>query len=1623
MAKYAASILTIAGAIVGGYFGGPTGAALGASLGGLIGGLVFPQNTTSVGPRLADTGATVSNVGAPIPRGWGTFPAGGCIIVQTNLQEVNETTTTGGKGGPSNTTETPTYFQTFAIGINDGLIGGVRVIWANGKPIFDLRPQGNAASSDNSIFLTSPEPGSNVTETDAQYKARIVASQQLAAKFTLYLGTEDQMPDPGLEAFYGVGNISAFRGLAYIVFHDWQNKAEDGNRMPSQWKFEVYTSASEAVGNASLYRNEVVYPWLAGSDPTNLCNVNSFIPFGGPGFSSEGPFDTALDCIGAATGNVLPLLYIDYQVAAVPSSEIATSMTGGPVATDPPFADATSMILHFNEQYPGVFGPTAAMINDDVGPVLIALGGTASYRAPMYLWWTSADVGADIGVVYGLSGVTDPGDGSGNYGGLGGVAFYAQARANGWNNIIAVALGGGAIEYVYLAYDYGVQVTRSPAPPKTVVIDDGAGNLTAPPCVEIATPVPGLEGWGVSGGELVQAGAWTKYTTSGSPCLVLQAYSTGTVSFDCPAGTESLQIVGAYPRDPALPDGHDDYYNEAFWTDAYHQAVIQGMIAGGKVYVSGGSVTNDSGEYPHRQSYIYEKAVSLTSQATGVANVAEIFLDICEEAGLTSADVDVTALEDLNVIGYVRTNVMSARDALTPLTQALFFNAIESNAKIACRLLGSSIVRTLTTDDLGAVVVDSSGGGQQTPAMTGVDMQDVDLPRSVRVHYLSQSRDYDSGEQDSPYRVSTESVNDVDITLPIVLNDSHALQIAQAIWAQQWAGRITYSTTIDAQLQELEPVDAIAAPVDGFTERMRITGISDALPATRALTMVSDDQQSYTSYAVASSVPPVIRPIPIVTPAQVILLDTPLLRDKDNDSGFYSAMFGLLPDSFKSAALYRSTDGGGNFTRLISASSSAITGVLSHALPTAKPEVIDYASTLYVQLYDKADTLNSATLDSVLGGSNAAAIGADGRWEIIQFITATHQVGSIYALSGLIRGRRGTEWAIGTSQAGDSFVLLSSVIRTPLDLTLVNKPYTYKPVGAGSTLDEAISVSFTGRGVALKPFSPCFLRATKTNDGDWTITWIRRGRIGQTLQSGVDVPLSETTEDYEVDILNSAGSVLRTISTSTQSALYSHQQQITDGGAISAVLHVNIYQISAQVGRGYGTSGSFNIANTVVSGTVVSQAVVTFGGTPGATEDWAVEFSYAPNVGGASTYYLFNVNAGSSPNDVAERAADLAAQIAASGLNAHVTISHVGGMVTVRSSTGVLNALSQLNAPYGTGPCGYPPGYNWAGNSTSFRVQEAGPSTSTTQGLYGVDLYDSIGGTLGPASSSAFNVAGTYIKKFKAKAIDPTDNIAFIIAHSPLVQLGDVDYCEMQQDIEAEVVWFLPTFAGGGNRSIVQLFNNDGTGAGIDHAITTHPLLSTVVDTVSITGGRPCVQISMKPGWELIDDGNNTFFGDGEPSGYVAETSTLTTPIRAYTGSGKPQIDESGWKFALAPLSGSALTPLCELDTSQTFRLTVNGVNYDHVVTSGDVADTSPYGDTLPQFFDGIYNDLAAQLVATGLYDVGICLLGGRPGSPDTWANGITVTDKTANVSYDFTPTVLPTAGMTVGIVISTVTT
>jgi hypothetical protein len=230
-----------------------------------------------------------------------------------------------------------------------------------------------------------------------------------------------------------------------------------------------------------------------------------------------------------------------------------------------------------------------------------------------------------------------------------------------------------------------------------------------------------------------------------------------------------------------------------------------------------------------------------------------------------------------------------------------------------------------------------------------------------------------------------------------------------------------------------------------------------------------------------------------------------------------------------------------------------------------------------VRLYGGA--LFSISQDAWLGGGNLAVLQRpDGLCEVIQFANATLVGEDTYELSGLLRGQGGTEVSISDPlEAGAAFVLLDrQVVPVARGLDQLGRPLTLRIIAASRDHGDAfaVEVAVTPGAAALRPFAPVHLKAARAGEGV-TFTLTRRARIEGDSWEATDVPLAESSERYEIDILDGA-TVKRTLAAGTPSLLYSSAEELADFGIIQSSLSIRAYQLSATIGRGHAAMAVLN---------------------------------------------------------------------------------------------------------------------------------------------------------------------------------------------------------------------------------------------------------------------------------------------------------------------------------------------------------------------------------------------------------------------------------------------------------------
>lgn len=539
--------------------------------------------------------------------------------------------------------------------------------------------------------------------------------------------------------------------------------------------------------------------------------------------------------------------------------------------------------------------------------------------------------------------------------------------------------------------------------------------------------------------------------------------------------------------------------------------------------------------------------------------------DLCLRTGLAASQFDVTALAAITkpVRALAVSQVSSARSVLDILAAAYFFEAALSD-KIYFRPRGAASVATLAYDELGY----SADGASQADPLALRQANELELPAQVALTYSNVDADYQTDTQYSD-RLLTGQDSTSTMQVPLAFTASEAKAIADAMLMDRAAGLISTSVSLGMQHTRLEPGDVVLLTgEDSSTYRMRLTRRAEADGVLR-FDAVLDDASVFTQAGVTTggtTSQTVVMALPNTT---LELLDIAILRDADNLPGHYVAVKGGN-SSWASAGVYSSLDNS-SYTLSQTIGTQTVTGICSSTLGAwAAGNVFDEMNSVTVSVGD--GQLASVTRDALLNSQtvNAALVGS----ELIQYRDAALLSTGVYLLSGLLRGRRGTEYAMTGHAANERFVKLGNAgMRfVPLQSSDLGRLRYYKGVTAGQRLSAVTAKTITPAGVGLECFAPVDARADRTT-ADTVLSWKRRTRLSTRLVGAlpINAPLGETTESYEVEVYSSAAftTLKRTLTSSTPSVTYTSAQQVADFGANQATLYLRIYQMSATVGRGY----------------------------------------------------------------------------------------------------------------------------------------------------------------------------------------------------------------------------------------------------------------------------------------------------------------------------------------------------------------------------------------------------------------------------------------------------------------------
>jgi hypothetical protein len=159
-------------------------------------------------------------------------------------------------------------------------------------------------------------------------------------------------------------------------------------------------------------------------------------------------------------------------------------------------------------------------------------------------------------------------------------------------------------------------------------------------------------------------------------------------------------------------------------------------------------------------------------------------------------------------------------------------------------------------------------------------------------------------------------------------------------------------------------------------------------------------------------------------PSQAFYLNLPALSAEDGQTGAFwlgaAPAWSLDNTKWRGAVIYRSSDGV-SFTDYAAITTAVGWAKAMTVLPLHDSwGVWDRDNVLAVQVQSPGLEFESRTELEVLDGANLLLVGQ----EIVQFADAEQLGPSTWRLSKLLRGRRGTEWAMSSHQVGEVVLVL-----------------------------------------------------------------------------------------------------------------------------------------------------------------------------------------------------------------------------------------------------------------------------------------------------------------------------------------------------------------------------------------------------------------------------------------------------------------------------------------------------------------------------------------------------------------------------------------------------------------------
>jgi hypothetical protein len=996
-----------------------------------------------------------------------------------------------------------TYFGTWAVEVADHEIASYKRIWFDRHLVYDANSPGAT-----SIF-------------------GLADSYEISNSIAFYYGSEDQMPNERMiatvEAEEGPDTCPAYRGVSYIFFIDIPLE-KLGNRFPQVsveviasgepiYPFDTFSTTTPALSqldNATFSPDYSRFMWALGDD-YEIWNVatRSLIRTGT--FPTSVPYSSKLG------------MFNDGRLIISNSQDVYVLRADGSTESySPNLFPNTTFDQHLQRQI-GVF---------EDGNGIEHWASTPQPTVPYFY--------VD-GAVFEMEDLT-------------GTIWYPENYfVDSYGDVWAIGRVPSASTTTarfYRIIDTGARPGSSGYIIVTGLVDIGGGyGEVAAVHYKDATRDQFVFQWG--GSSLYAADINTGAINASSIGFILVPYCTPSQFLNMPPGATSIWLQN---REYSLRDlSIIRTVNLASWIGA--------PVADGIIYdpINNALIGAPDGILSITWRFLDRVDFS------GVA-LQSIIEDASVRAGLNSEDVDATLCTQ-NVQGYSWTQG-SGKDIIGPLLDLYDIDARPHDFGIEFLPRGSASGGAIESEEF---AISGADDARFVVTLTS----DTDLPRRLFFSFA----DVDADQQPNTVvcqrpadAISSARDLSIDMTT-LAMTPARAADLSNRMFRRIWFSREKAEFGITAMHLGLEPADIQTIGFDGNSITMRLSRVSIGADGVLA-SKWNRDHPNLALLPGMTGAPASGRPPSVIFapgPSQGFFLDIPLLDDAHDQTTplIYLAAGPVSYTDFWSGADISYSDSGiaseyaAGWDGVASSEGCAHGSVLT-PLADCLTSVIDYGSQIEIQLL--YGELQSVTEAQILADSsvNLAIIGS----EIVQFITATLIGPALYRVSGFVRGARGTEQHTGSHDYIEDFLLLDSVVkRHSLGASEIGDTdyYVAGSLGLNPDLNDAVGLTFTA--AAHKPYSPAHLAAEYDDySGEWTISWIRRSRIGGATLNGQNIPLGETSESYKLQILDGAGVVLRTIEQAGKSYVYGIAEQVIDFGAPVTTFAYKVAQQSPALG-------------------------------------------------------------------------------------------------------------------------------------------------------------------------------------------------------------------------------------------------------------------------------------------------------------------------------------------------------------------------------------------------------------------------------------------------------------------------